>query len=307
MVVSVSKLLERYKPQILKNPFKIKFLGVGNMDVYNITAPFYWKDKRYIIGRVEERESIHAKACFFEEVNNETYKLCHNIPSFHLQDPFITKIDDIYIFGGVEIFPHPYEEGRVWWRTVFYKGKDIDDLEVFFHGPNGMKDIRLVELLDHRVGVFSRPQGKKGGRGKIGFTIIEEPGQLTKEVIEQAPLFDQFQEDEWGGANEITLLKDGKLGVLGHIANFTDNNIRHYYSMIFVVNPLTKECSDIQIIASRDDFLEGPSKREDLKDVLFSSGLLRLENGTAILYTGVSDVEAQCIEIEDPFIAFEKW
>lgn len=195
----------------------------------------------------------------------------------------------------------------MWWRTKFFKGERFDELEFFAYGPNGMKDIRLVQLDNNKIGVFTRPQGQKGGRGKIGFIVIKNLALLTDDNINKAPLLDQFIDDEWGGVNEITLLKNGKLGVLGHIAKYTGDYIRHYYPMIFVLDPATMGYSPIEIIAKRDKFLSGPSKRADLVDVLFSGGLIRLENNKALLYTGVSDVEAQFIEMKDPFLKYESW
>lgn len=306
IVLSISELLLKFNEKKILNAKKIKFLGVEGYDVYNITAPFSWNGKRYLAGRVEMRNSIYSKACFFEEINESTYKLSESLPSYDLQDPFITKIHGNYIFGGVEIFPHPCKEGRVSWRTKFYKGSTLKSLEFFIYGPKGMKDIRFVQLKSNKIGIFTRPQGEKGGRGKIGFTIIENLEEITEESINKAPLLEQFFESEWGGVNEVILLENGKLGVLGHIARFTDNFMRHYYPMVFVFDPETMEYSPMEIIARRNDFLSGPAKREDLVDVLFSGGLVRLQNKKALLYTGVSDAEAQFIEINDPFLKYER-
>ncbi|PLR75865.1 hypothetical protein CU633_18465 [Bacillus sp. V3-13] len=165
---------------------------------------------------------------------------------------------------------------------------------------------RLAELQDGSIGVFTRPQGEKGGRGKIGFTKIGSLDDLTVAAINDAPLLqDQFIEEEWGGANEIHLLKNGLLGVLGHIASFDEEGNRHYYPMSFVFDPESGNFSDIELIAVRDNFLDGPSKRPDLVDVVFSGGLVRNEEGTAKLYAGISDAEAQILTIKDPFVRFE--
>jgi hypothetical protein len=55
---------------------------------------------------------------------------------------------------------------------------------MFAVGPQWMKDIRLVELADRRIGVFTRPKGEYfGGQAEIGFTIIDNLDDLTPEVI----------------------------------------------------------------------------------------------------------------------------
>ena len=288
------------------NPEKLIFKGVGERDVYNITAPFEDEGEFVIAGRVEPRDSEYSEVVFFVQRNGEWVPR-EGAPTLPLQDPFFTKIGGELIVGGVQIFPHPTNEGALGWRTVFYKGKNISDLEEFAKGPDGMKDLRMVELKNGTIGVFTRPQGEKGGRGKIGFTRISSLADFTYDVINEAPILEgQFIDEEWGGVNELQVLSNGLIGVLGHIACFDEEGNRHYYPMVFVFNPDTGEYSDIELIATRSNFLDGPSKRPDLKDVVFSGGLIRKGDGTADLYAGISDAEAQKITIIDPFKKYER-
>ncbi|MFC3882000.1 DUF1861 family protein [Bacillus songklensis] len=306
-VKTCSVLVEEYeqKEQAFR-PEKLVFKGVGEKDVYNITAPFEDEGELVIAGRVEPRDSEHSQVYFFVNRNDEWVPR-EAAPVLQLQDPFFTKIRGNLILGGVEIFRHPTLENALGWRTVFYRGTNIANLKEFFKGPDGMKDLRLVELQDGSIGIFTRPQGEKGGRGKIGFTRISTLEELTIDVVNGTPLLEgQFIDEEWGGANELHILSNGLVGVLGHIACFDEEGNRHYYPMTFVLNPETGEYSDIQLIAMRRNFLEGEAKRSDLEDVVFSGGLVRQEDGTADLYAGISDAEAQKITIQDPFIQFEK-
>ncbi len=287
------------------NPEKIKFICDGIKDVYNITAPFEDNGELVIAGRVEARDSENSEVCFFVE-SNGIWNIRPSSPRLKLQDPFFIKLHGELVLGGVEIFPHPEDHDIIWYRTVFYRGKSIDILTQFAAGPNGMKDIRLVELADNKIGVFTRPQGEKGGRGKIGFFKLDKLEDLDEEKINAAPLLEgQFVDSEWGGVNEAHLLSNGLIGVLGHIAKFDEEGNRHYYSMEFCFNSGTMENTNINIIAERRNMLEGDAKRPDLVDVMFSGGLIRSGNGTAVLYAGISDAEAQKVIIEDPFIKYE--
>ncbi|WP_133309178.1 DUF1861 family protein, partial [Aeribacillus pallidus] len=81
---------------------------------------------------------------------------------------------------------------------------------------------------------------------------------------------------------------------------------RHYYPMVFVLDPDTMKFSDMELIATRSHFLKGAAKRPDLVNVVFSGGLIRKGDGTADLYVGTSDAEAQKITIADPFVKYEK-
>lgn len=288
------------------NAEKIVFTGIGEKDVYNISAPFEDAGEMVIAGRVESRDSEHSHVYFFVERNGEWVPR-ENAPVLELQDPFFTRIAGELIVGGVQIFPHPINEGQLGWRTVFYKGQSIAELQEFAKGPDGMKDLRLVELKDGSIGVLTRPQGEKGGRGKIGYTRISSLAELTVDVINEAPLLeDQFIDEQWGGANELHLLANGLVGVLGHIASFDEEGNRHYYPMVFALNPETGEISDMKLIATRSNFLPGPSKRPDLEDVVFSGGLVRRPDGSADIYAGISDAEAQKITIVDPFLQYER-
>lgn len=71
------------------------------------------------------------------------------------------------------------------------------------------------------------------------------------------------------------------------------------------LDPNSGQYTDMKVIAVRASFAPGPAKRTDLEDVVFSGGILRLADGTAALYAGISDAEAHYIVIPDPYLAYE--
>lgn len=270
-------------------------------DVYNITAPFEWDGRTLLAGRVEERDSEHSEVVFFEQ-KKDCWVLFSDAPVLKLQDPFVAKVDGMLIVGGVEVFPDSENPDRLRWRTVFYKGEKLNDLKKFARGPDGMKDIRLLQLRDGRILTAVRPQGAVGGRGKIGFMVINCLEELTEERIVNTPVLDgQFTDAEWGGCNELHLLTDKRVGVLSHIACFDGRGNRHYYPSCFIYDVETGEYTAMKIISERKDFAPGESKRADLEDVVFSGGLVRRGDGKAELYCGVGDAEAHVRIIDDPF------
>lgn len=302
MAYSVHSLLGQYDQLNHKKALakKLIFTGAEGNDVYNCTAPFQTPRGLYILARVEARDSEQATTVFFRQVNGE-YQADFSLPTFPLQDPFITRINGEWILGGVEVFSHPEDEAKLWWKTCFYRGKDINNFEKFFEGPIGMKDIRLCQLPKGDIAVFTRPQGVKGGRGQIGYFEVSDLSELSEANINAAPLLPLFLPEEWGGANEIHVLDENHLGVLGHIAAFEPEEIRHYYAMTFVLKPSTRTVAQVKILATRADFLPGAAKRSDLEDVVFSGGLLRHGQGSATLYAGIGDAEAQALTLPDPF------
>jgi hypothetical protein len=283
---------------------KLTFGGVGQRDVYNIAAPFDWKGRQVIAGRVESREVEHSEIIFFADGDGVWQPIPSAMTFPGLQDPCIAMIGGEIVLGGVR-FPVTVADGTISWRMEFYRGSSLDDLKIFLEGPDKMKDIRLVELADEQIGILTRPQGARGGRGQIGFLIAPGLNAITAEAIQAAPLFkDQCREDEWVGANEAHRLQNGLVGVLGHIAYFDWQEHRHYYAMVFCIDPRNGKATSPEIIASRSDFPDGPSKRPDLVDVMFSGGLVRQPNGTATLYAGLSDAEAGSVLLPDPFSKF---
>lgn len=285
---------------------KLSFTGVGERDVYNITAPFADNGEFVIAGRVEDRDKEASEVMFFVERSGQWVPR-DGAPVFALQDPFFTYIGGELVFGGVEVYFDGEDKHYVTsWRTVFYRGPSIAQLKTFAKGPLTMKDIRLVELNDGRIGVFTRPMMVDGARALIGYTEIGSLNELTEEVMGSARLIrNQFLPDEWGGANEAFLLRNGTIGVLGHIARMEENNIRHYYPMTFAYDAAVHKTTPIKLIATRAMFPDGSAKRPDLTDVLFSGGLVRHPDGRATLYTGVSDAEAHRIVVPDPFLEYE--
>jgi hypothetical protein len=302
-----SEMLEQFEGQVLRLGQRIHFEGVEDRDVYNITAPFFDQGELIIAGRVEGRNTEFSQIVFFRFCA-DVWMPHPNYSPYVMQDPFITWIKGELVLGGVRVIADPlYPENIVAWVTEYYRGKDIASLKLFLKGPYHMKDLRLIELAGGEIGVLTRPQGFKGGRGKIGFFKVRAYEEITARNIAEAPLFsDQFLEEEWGGANEAHLLANGLVGVLGHIASFDEDGARHYHAMTFAFHPNTMEKTAMKLIARRSDFPAGPAKKFDLNDVIFSGGLVRKMGGLAELYVGASDAEAYKIEIPDPFLEYEQ-
>lgn len=285
------------------NSQKLVFSGFPGHDVYNVTAPFEWKERSVIAGRVERRSEELSEIVLFSETDGE-WRPIEGAPTFPgLQDPCVTMMDGKVILGGVR-FPVTIGEDRKAWQMEFYREGLNGGFDKVLTGPPKMKDIRFLQLPDGRILVLTRPQGERGGRGRIGFCVVDSLIQARWETIESAPLFDHCPEEQWVGANEAHLLTKNKIGILGHLAEFREDGSRRYRSMVFCIDLETGQSSETEIIAERSDFPPGESKRPDLQDVIFSGGLLRLGHGRARLFAGLSDAEAGSLDLPDPFLKF---
>jgi hypothetical protein len=297
--------IETVSTQEKTNSCILNIVNGDARDVYNIAAPFEYFGRTVLAGRVEHRDSENAEVQLFEETEAGWAPFLQ-LPEFvGLQDPCVTVIDGKVVLGGVH-FPCVFEDGTEGWQMEFFQATEEGQFELLFSGPKKMKDIRLLQLGDGRILVLTRPQGEKGGAGRIGYVVVDSLADVTHKVIDEAPLLEGLcAADEWVGANEAHLLANGKVGVLGHVANFSEDGQRHYYAMSFVLDVETGETTSADVIAQRADFPDGPAKRPDLVDVLFSGGMVRLGEGRARMYVGLSDAQAGSVELPDPFSAYE--
>jgi hypothetical protein len=257
-----------------------------------------------LAARVESRASeTDSRVVFFEE-SASGWRPVAGAPRLSLQDPFVAAVGDQVVVGGVEI--EEQRGGRIRYRTVFHRGRSLGSLERFAAGPWGMKDIRIAPLADGRLLVLTRPQGRRGGRGKIAYSVVDSLDRLSPRTLARGRIIDgQFLDSEWGGgANEIVPLGDDRFGVLGHIARADARGARHYYPVAFTIDARRGRVSELRTLVERRDLpggLAGASKRADLRDVLFSGGLDRHGDGTATLYVGAGDAEVHAVRIADPF------
>ncbi|MBS4197013.1 DUF1861 family protein [Lederbergia citri] len=289
---------------------KLTFIGVDGFDVYNTSIPFSYKNKTYIFGRVEKRDEwARSWVRLFENTGQDEWTLVSDSMIYQLEDPYIAFIDQELVMGGTHV---RYKQGEIdTFFAYFYKGTELDNLYYFTTGPEYMKDIRLVQLDDNQIGVFSRPRSeeirkKYGSESIVGFTTIHHLSELTAEVIENAPIIEGlFGKDEWGGCNQCYLLSSGYIGVIGHKCynQLADDGeeIKVYMNVSFVFDPKTHQLINEKIIGTRSCYPDGPAKLPNLVDCAFTSGIVVRPDGKVDLYSGIGDTEEGRITIDNPF------
>ena len=293
---SIKQLLKEYTPTV-HAATKMQFAGMEGVDVYNVSAPARIDGIWHIFGRVEMREFEVGTVTMLFYLDGDVWKK-RDFPAMSLQDPFLQRLGDAFMFGGVEV-RRTSMSADLSYRMVFYYGDTLGDMKRVGHGPWGMKGIRFVQMGE-KIGVFTRPQGRIGRRGKIAWTMIDSVGQIRPRTIQRAEIIPgMFARGEWGGVNDVHVIGK-KLGVIGHVAQFDEERKRHYYPISFLFDPSTRQWSDMKIICNRGALPSGGVKRDDLYDVIYPGGIVR-EGGRARMFAGVSDAEAYEITIDDPF------
>lgn len=294
---------------------KLKFIGVEGYDVYNSSIPFDWKGKSYIFGRIERRsEWARSWVRLFEKSGKDEWTLVPDSMIYQLEDPYVSIIGENLVLGGTHV---RYKMSAIdTYFGYFYKGTDINDLYYFTTGPDKMKDIRLVQMSDGKIGVFSRPRNEEifkkfGCESQIGFTVINNLDELTASVIENAPyITGLFDSEEWGGCNQAYYLESGFIGVIGHKCyKNTDEEgglVQTYMNFSFVLDPTKHEVLDSKLIGTRTCYPEGPAKMPDLVDCAFTAGIVMRADGKVALYSGIGDCEVGRIVIDYPFEGYGK-
>ena len=292
---------------------KATFMGVNGFDVYNPSIPFKWNNKQYMFGRIEKHDEwARSWVRLFEHTGKDSWTLVPDSMIYQLEDPYICVIGDTLVLGGTHV---RYKQSSIdTYYSYFYKGTDINNMYYFTTGPDHMKDIRLVEMPDKRIGVFSRPRNeethkKYGSQSMVGFTIINSLNDLTAEAVYNAPYIpDLFGQDEWGGCNQAYLLSSGLIGVIGHKCYKYENSqgqaVSAYLNMSFIFDPIAHKATDVKIIGTRPCYPVGPAKKPDLVDCAFTAGIVMREDGKVDLYSGIGDCEVGRIVIDYPFSGF---
>lgn len=305
-------LFEQQKQGKIYESRKLTFHGVEDFDIYNCSVPFEWDGRTYMYGRVEYRaEWARSWVRLFEKTGEDDYTLVPDHMIYQLEDPFISIVQGELVLGGTHVRKRSGEIDTYY--GYFYRGRDINNLNYFTTGPDYMKDIRLVDLKDSRIGVFSRPRNeeiekKYGSAAMIGFAVINSLDELTDDVILNArPIEGIFDKGEWGGCNQPILLENGRIGIIGH-QSFTEEDVNGvglavYVNTAFEFDPETFEVTHNRIIATRSCYPDGPAKKPELIDCTFTSGIVMREDGRADLYGGMGDVEEGRIVIDYPFSA----
>ncbi|MEO5646686.1 MAG: DUF1861 family protein [Candidatus Paceibacterota bacterium] len=295
----------------------LSFEGIKSDETVYNPCPFVMNNELCLLGRVEaftsEISHVHQfrKTPASAESSGAAKWQSQELSFLNVQDPFLACINNTKIIGGVALdFSEPF--AGIYkienYRTSFY---DFETKEKIIDGPNGMKDIRLVDLGDS-IGVFTRPRSEENGvvHSSIQFSTVSSLEEITAEMISAISIDPLkkvqgfFNNNEWGGVNSVYQLEDGWLGVLGHIAYYsehktdespdrahTDEHMRKYAAIAFEFNPKTNAVTHPVIILARNNLAtEVRAKREDLHNVIFPGGFVFLRRAEALAEAG-SDIE----------------
>ena len=287
----------------------LRFEGVGGFDVYNCSVPFIWEGNEYIFGRVERREDYaNSFTCLFTSAGRDRYVPVPGAVTYPIEDPHIAVIGGELILGGTHVRKRGGEIDEFY--GYYYRGKDPKFLTHFTCGPAHMKDIRLVQLPDGRVGVFTRPRDEQvaarySSEAIVGYAVLDSVNDLDCTIAGRARAVEGlFSAGEWGGCNQCYLLRDGRIGVIGHrcYREPAGGVVLHVYlNIAFIFDPVSFRVCDMKVIGEKQSYPDTPWMLPYLKDCAFTSGIVMRPDGKADLYSGLGDVAEGRIVIDAPF------
>ncbi|KAK7194573.1 hypothetical protein NESM_000375100 [Novymonas esmeraldas] len=278
----------------------LTFKGVEGYDVYNCSVPLHYKGKLHIYGRVEKRDvwaSSHVR--LFEETGKDEFTAVSG-HTWELEDPYIQNVKGEMIFGGTHVRKNGNEV--LSYYGYFYRGTPVKT-SYFTTGPDFMKDIRVVQLQDGRLGIFSRV--RTTAEVYVGFSTVDTVDRLTTAAIVAATPIDFIKPGMWGGVNQAYLLSSGKVGCIGHSAYYdtkpSGEPLTVYVNVSFIFDPETRQLDAERVIGTRSCYPASPAKRPNLEDCVFASGIVMREDGKCDLYSGLGDTCEGRITIDYPF------
>jgi len=304
----------------------MNFEGIKEDEMVYNPCPFVMDGELCLLGRVEAHTSEIAHVHQFK--NHDGVWRSQELSFLNVQDPFLTCIQNKKIVGGVALdFSEPFPGVYIIenYRTSFY---DFETKEKIIDGPDGMKDIRLIDLGD-KIGVFTRPRTEEEGtvHSSIQFSTAPSIADITAELITTISIDPMkkvsgfFNDNEWGGVNAVYHLQDGWLGVLGHIAYYseqgtaespdtahTDLHMRKYAAIAFEFHPETHEVTHPVIILARSHVpSDVKAKRDDLHHVIFPGGFIFLQHAgkasddEVLFFYGLGDAHVGVSALPYPF------
>lgn len=285
------------------------------------------------------RCSADGRECWPTEISNLPDLVAGKI----VQDPSVAYVRGQPVISWVEVTPpgdpnDPTQETT--WESFACTGKSIEELEMLVATKKGSKTkgLRFVELLDHTIGIFARPDGD--GRKKICFGIANDWKDITTEFLSslkevqglsiggewdgpdaaELRTKDDIGPDQkvWGGANDAKLLPNGDISLAMHLAWYVDkkdingnpikDNRKYVGGHSVVEPPLGNEPAQakyLKIIATREDFkISKPAKRPDLEDVIYTGFIITkdLYSPTSTLVASIGDALEAGLEIPNPLL-----
>lgn len=295
--LNLEELFAEYKGENSVRSVEILELdeGYAHLTAYNPTP----LNEEYVLARVEPIDKEYpSEVMFCKEKGGKLYPQ-ENMPVLkNFQDPFTTKVEGKPIIGCVEVTSLNSDKN---YKTVFLDG---ENLEKIAEGPQGMKCLRVFDLPNGEIGVFTRPQGGGFGKGKIGYTTVDSLKELEKKNLLEAELVEGIiPENCWGGVNAVYCFDD-ELGVLGHIATSQVEkgiDYKTYYAMAFKFDFNKEEPYDFKIILDRKSLPKTKMKREGLGNIVYPGGLRDIKEDYSTLYAGISDAATGKISMKNPF------
>jgi len=272
--------------------------------VYNPTHGFMYEGKKTLAARVEPRNNpFDSKVKFFQQDNDAVWRVNEQLPTFKMEDPFISVFNGEYLLGGVEVDSID-NDILTGYRTVFYSGRTLNDLHKVAHGPESMKDIRLLPLENGKTAVFARPKPFNSQtaleNGRIAFAEVTNLDELLLKIPEAVVLPNLYTEMQWGGSNQVLRLQNGNVSVLAHEAYF-DEKGRNYDTTIFEFDMKTKQAISENVLVQRDVFPMTEAKTEELFPVVFPGGIAPTSDTEIFtLYAGISDAAIGTIDFRWP-------
>ncbi len=282
-------------------------------DRYNQSEPIQLGDMQVMAVREEPHGSEDSCTKFFRRGTEDLWQVITDADQLTgCQDP--SYQGEIYGQKYLSVVNTRVEDdgSRSYWSELYELNDKLKDLKKVAESPLFCKGLHLCPVPDDGIDGFIRPQRGKYGRGKICYFHIESIEELQgvlDNIENKTEIIDIFDEEEWGGVNDVHRLDDGRIDVLGHIAesHIDEEGIerKSYYVTHAFFDPRARQMEDLTIIMTLDDLKAEDGLVKDhvkaknpmVENVLYPTNSVIDENGYHV-YVGVKDAKPYVFTVE---------
>lgn len=275
---------------------EVSFVGKDANQILSTTASFEINQETFMIASIKDSNQF-SKLVLLKKDTGFLYHVEEDLNIFNVNYPHLAMIHNQYVLEGVLRIDENNKQ------SCLYVGPNLKSLELKVVFPPFIKSVRVFEY-SNKIHAFYTVSGQNYGTGKIAHAAYNSFDEMKQSSFNNIQVFsNHFISGESGGINDIHILQNGLIGIVGHITYTDSYDTEHSYPCAFAFNIDNNKSTKLKIILEKSS-LNLSSTKKYFTDKIHTSGLIRRANNRASLYIE-TDQKIYSIIFDDPFVEFE--
>lgn len=286
----------RHKDKKDIQPFEMEIQKFDSNHLISISSPFDIFNETHMIAAVKD-STYESKLVLLKKDTGFLYHIEKELPIVNVLYPHITLLNGMIALEGILSIDSNNKQ------VCLYVGESLDTLELKLVLPSFITGMRIVEY-NNRIHAFFTVKGGQYEHGKIAYQSYASLDDMKRSTFNNIQVFsNHFIRGEFGGVNDIHILRNGLFGIIGHAAYVDHDGFKHSYPIAFGFNIENHKSTKLKVLLEKSS-LNIKIPKQHFNDSMFISGLNRGANNRANLIVE-TDHKIFSIIIDDPFIEFE--